>query len=148
MPEPAPIFHAQCYCGAVKLEAEGEPLLQGYCHCSSCRQRSAAPMIGYTIWLETAVTFREGKDLINRFPKLDKPEASKWMSCKVCGCAIGAHLTERGAIDIFVGAFRDFPFQPNTHINYGEAIIRMNDGLPKYRDMPGRSGGSDELMQE
>ncbi|PUB11871.1 GFA family protein [Yoonia sediminilitoris] len=148
MQETTPTYHAQCYCGAVKCEAKGEPLLQGYCHCTTCRRRSAAPMIGYTIWPETAVSFTEGEDLINRSPQPDKPEASKWMSCKVCGCAIGTHLTERGAIDILVGAFRDFPFQPNAHMNYGEAIVRINDGLPKYRDMPGRAGGSDELVAE
>jgi hypothetical protein len=51
-------------------------------------------------------------------------------------------------IDILIGAFRDFSFQPQAHLNYGDAIIRMADGLPKYRDMPGQSGGSDELMPE
>ena len=26
---------AACFCGAVKLEAEGDPKAMGYCHCSS-----------------------------------------------------------------------------------------------------------------
>ena len=148
MQDSSPTYHAQCYCGAVKLQAEGKPLLQGYCHCSTCRQRSAAPMIGYTIWSEASVKITDGPDLLNRFPQPDRPEASKWMSCQVCGCAIGTHITTRGMIDILIGAFRDFPFQPQAHLNYGDAIIRMADGLPKYRNMPGQSGGSDELMPE
>ena len=33
-----------CFCGAVQLEAEGEPEAMGYCHCSSCRSWSGGPV--------------------------------------------------------------------------------------------------------
>jgi len=31
------LYQGKCFCGAVELEADGEPEAMGYCHCSSCR---------------------------------------------------------------------------------------------------------------
>ena len=33
-----------CFCGAVTVEVTGAPLEMGYCHCSSCRAYSGAPV--------------------------------------------------------------------------------------------------------
>ena len=40
----------------------------------------------------------------------------------------------------------DFNFQPTMHINYGERVLSLHDDLPKFRDMPERSGGTGELV--
>lgn len=144
----APTHHAQCFCGAVQIETVGAPLQQGFCHCDTCKQRSGAPMIGYTLWPAAAVTIARGEDMLQRAQQPNRPDHSQWMSCRACGCAVGTDLHSKGLIDILVGTFRDFTFEPKAHLNYGEAIIRMADGLPKYRDMPARAGGSDEMMPE
>jgi len=33
-----------CMCGAVRYEAIGEPMTVAYCHCSSCRRHTGAPV--------------------------------------------------------------------------------------------------------
>ena len=42
----------------------------------------------------------------------------------------------------------DLEFKPEIHVHYGSAVLRIKDGLPKYRDLPGESGGSGEEVQE
>ena len=29
------MYTGACFCGAVELKAEGEPILMGFCHCDS-----------------------------------------------------------------------------------------------------------------
>ena len=33
-----------CSCGAVEVSLAGEPVLQAYCHCNSCRGWLGAPL--------------------------------------------------------------------------------------------------------
>jgi hypothetical protein len=42
--------------------------------------------------------------------------------------------------------FADLAFTPTMHVFYGEAVMAINDDLPKYRDVPESLGGSGELL--
>ena len=44
------VHKGQCFCGAVEIEASGNPEGMGYCHCTSCRSWSAAPVNAFTLW--------------------------------------------------------------------------------------------------
>jgi hypothetical protein len=35
-----------------------------------------------------------------------------------------------------------------VHVNYGETVLRMKDGLPKMKDFPAELGGSGETLPE
>ena len=37
-------FKSGCACGAVQLEISGDPAVQVYCHCNSCRSWLGAPI--------------------------------------------------------------------------------------------------------
>ena len=37
-----------CFCGAVRIEAEGAPEAMGYCHCRSCRSWSGGPVNAFS----------------------------------------------------------------------------------------------------
>ena len=50
----------ECFCGAVAVEATGEPEGMGYCHCSSCRSWSAGPVNAFTLWKPEAVKVTRG----------------------------------------------------------------------------------------
>jgi hypothetical protein len=39
-------------------------------------------------------------------------------------------------------------FAPTMHINYGETVLPMRDGLPKFKDFPAEFGGSGDLIPE
>ena len=38
---------ASCNCGAIRIEARGQPVRVGLCHCMTCRKESGAPYTAY-----------------------------------------------------------------------------------------------------
>ena len=49
---------ASCSCGAVRIEARGEPVRVGLCHCATCRKQSGAPLTANAIWRAEDVTIQ------------------------------------------------------------------------------------------
>src|SRR5262249_59512369 len=45
-----------CACGALRYRAEGEPLVQGLCHCRTCQRVSGAGHVGFMTFSESAVS--------------------------------------------------------------------------------------------
>jgi hypothetical protein len=43
---------------------------------------------------------------------------------------------------------RGFAYQPAVHVHYGEKVMAVRDGLPKFRDFPREFGGSGEMLPE
>jgi len=139
----APIYKGRCFCGAVELEITGEPFLMGYCHCSSCREWSGCPVTATSLWPAPSVKVTKGEDNIGAYSKPGKA-SRKW--CKTCG----GHLmgTLPGVTDVFPAIVSGLEFRPSGHICYGEAVLRIRDGLPKQKDMPLQAGGSGTLLPE
>jgi hypothetical protein len=44
-----------CLCGALRYEAQGEPLFAGYCYCADCRKASGSGCIPFMGFASTAV---------------------------------------------------------------------------------------------
>jgi hypothetical protein len=42
----------------------------------------------------------------------------------------------------------DVEVQPGVHVNYGETVLPIRDGLPKLKDFPEELGGSGEVIPE
>ena len=134
-----------CFCGAVQIAATGEPVLMGYCHCDSCRHWSAGPVNAFTLWNPGAVKVTKGEGNVGTFNKTPN-SFRKW--CKTCG---GHVLTEHPTFsltDVYAATIPDFPFKPAIHVNYQETVLHMEDGLPKFKDLPKEAGGSGETMPE
>jgi len=132
-------YKGRCFCGAVELSVVGEPAAMGYCHCSSCREWSASPVNAFTLWPPAAVTITRGVEQLASYNKTEHSQR-KW--CKKCG---GHVLTEHpgmGLIDVYAATLREFPFAPQLHVNYGETVLHVRDGLPKQKDFPKEMGGS------
>lgn len=140
-------IHGQCFCGAVRIRIDGTPTVQVYCHCESCRAWSGQPVTACVLFEHDDVHFVQGLDHVHRFSKKGDPEEGKF-SCTRCGGSIGTFIPRTRQFDIFAGLLKDFTFQPTAHINYGEGVLHVRDGLPKFRDMPARAGGSGALMDE
>ena len=62
-------YKGKCFCGAVQLEASGEPEGMGYCHCRSCRSWSGGPVNAFTLWKPGAVRVTAGVEYIGTFQK-------------------------------------------------------------------------------
>lgn len=134
-----------CFCGAVGIEAKGEPLEMGYCHCASCRSYSGAPVTAFILWKAEDVTIVKGADAVGRFNKTGMSERHFCMRC-------GGHLMTGhpgvGLADVQAAILPSVAFTPAVHLNYAETVLPMKDGLPKLKDFPKEGGGSGELMAE
>lgn len=138
-------YYGRCFCGAVGLRVVGNPIAMGYCHCSSCREWSAAPVNAFTLWAPSAVTITHGADRLGAYSKTAN-SIRKW--CKDCG---GHILTEHpglGVVDVYAAVIPKLAFAPALHVNYGETVLHLRDGTPKQMDMPKEMGGSGTLLPE
>jgi hypothetical protein len=139
------VYKGSCFCGAVELTVTGEPVAMGYCHCSSCRSWSAGPVNAFTLWPPSAVQVTKGADQILTYNKTPK-SSRKW--CKTCGGNIMSEHPGFGLVDVYAATIPDLPFKPALHVNYGEAVLKIKDGLPKQKDFPAEMGGTGTLVEE
>lgn len=139
------IYEGSCFCGAVHITVQGDPAAAGYCHCASCRSWSAGPVNAFTLWKPEQVKVTQGEALLGEFHKTDR-SYRQW--CTRCG----GHLLTRhpawGLVDVYAATIPTLPFTPGVHVNYGETVLRIKDGLPKLRDFPAEMGGSGEAIPE
>ena len=138
-------YSGQCFCGAVQLEARGDPVAMGYCHCESCRAWSAAPVNAFTLWKPDAVKVTRGAEHLLGFSKTPKSDRK---SCRLCGGHVFTEHPLWGVTDVYAAAIPGLPFQPALHVNYQEKTLRIADGLPKMKDMPSDMGGSGATLPE
>ncbi len=138
-------YNGQCFCGAVKFEVIGKPEGMGYCHCESCRSWSAAPVNGFTLWTPDSLKITEGSDYVGEY---HKTENSHRRFCKKCGGHLMTDHPGMGLVDVYSAMLPEFDFQPGLHVHYGERVLSIRDGLPKFTDLPGDFGGSDQQLPE
>ena len=134
-----------CFCGAVQLELTGEPNVQCYCHCGSCRGWLGAPIHGATLWPTPNVNVVKGADKLVTFKKT---EASHRQFCNHCGSPVLIRHPAIGMTDVPSGTIPGFAFKPTLHVHYGEKVLTVLDGLPKFKDFPKEFGGSGDMLAE
>ena len=138
-------YKGSCFCGAVQLTVQGEPVAMGYCHCESCRHWSAGPVNAFILWKPEAVQITRGADNIGTYNKTPR-SSRKW--CKTCGGHIFTEHPAWGLTDVYAAVIPAFPYKAGVHVNYQEAVLRIHDGLPKLKDFPAEMGGSGENIAE
>ena len=138
-------YSGKCFCGTVQIEVTGEPQGMGYCHCSSCRSWSAAPVNAFTLWKQDAVRITAGAEHLATFAKT---AGSRRQYCTACGGHVMTDHPGLGLIDVYAATLPTLEFKPAVHINYAETVLPMRDGLPKLKDFPAEFGGSGEQMPE
>jgi len=129
----------QCFCGEVQFEVSGEPDAMGFCHCESCRHWSAGPVNAFSLWKPSALSIRRGADSIGTFNKTAN-SSRKW--CKQCGGHLFTDHPAWGVVDIYAAMLPTLRFEPGVHVNYQESVLRIDDGKPKFKDLPKEMGGS------
>jgi hypothetical protein len=134
-----------CFCGAVEVTVSGAPAGMGYCHCESCRRWSAGPVNAFTLWKPDAVEITKGADNLGTYNKTES-SFRKW--CKTCGGHVLTDHPTFGLVDVYAAVLEDFAYEAHVHVNYGESVLRVKDGLPKLKDFPKELGGSGEAVAE
>jgi hypothetical protein len=138
-------YSGRCFCGAVEIVATGEPVAMGYCHCASCRHWSAGPVNAFTLWQPQAVRVIKGGEHVEGYQKSD---TSVRKFCELCGGHLYTEHPTWGVTDVYAALLPDLDYTPALHVNYQESVLRIRDGLPKYKDMPAEMGGSGDTLPE
>ena len=145
-------YRGRCFCGAVEFSLHGEPEIMAYCHCNSCRKWSAGPVNAFTLWQPERFKVTKGAENLGEYDQTAAKENQagfsnrKW--CKVCGGHVYIDHPPAGLVDIPAVLIDGFNFQPAFHVHYQESVHQMQDGLPKFKDLPEPAGGSGEEMPE
>jgi len=138
-------YKSGCVCGAVQLEISGEPAVQAYCHCESCRRWFGAPVNAATLWPPQNVKIVKGADNLGLY-KIT--EASHRQFCKTCGAPVLIGHPGLGMTDVPAVSIAGLSYKPTVHVNYGEKVMSVRDGLPKFKDFPKEFGGSGDMLAE
>jgi hypothetical protein len=88
---------------------------------------------------------RKGADQLGVYKKT---EASHRQFCRQCGGRVMVGHPAIGLIDVGSVVLPDLAFQPTLHVHYGEKVLAMRDGLPKFKDFPKEFGGSGDTLAE
>ena len=96
----------RCYCGAVRYEVEGEPMLRGQCHCRECQYISGGGVNYVFAMPEAGLSYTKGKPASFQRSDLETPVTREF--CSACG----THLMSRapgleGMVMIKVGTLDD-----------------------------------------
>jgi hypothetical protein len=95
-----------CLCGAVRYEAEGDPVMSGYCYCADCRKASGSGFIPFMGFPSSAVRFT-GQTLQFTSKAANGGDAVR-NSCPVCGGLVfGGIVGKDDSFTIYAGSLDD-----------------------------------------
>ena len=90
-----------CYCGAVRYEAEGQPLMQAQCHCRECQYiTGGSPNMFMLMPLDG---FRYTKGTPAQFTRRDLDNAVTREFCPECGTHVVTRVPSLPAVVLKVG---------------------------------------------
>ncbi|RDC60205.1 hypothetical protein HME9302_01405 [Alteripontixanthobacter maritimus] len=129
------MLEGSCHCGAIRYEIAGDPINHMLCHCSDCRRASGAPVVGWLMVDDKALTI-EGEPSIYA-----SSESGRRHFCVQCGTGLFYSNAEMllGLVDV-QSATLDEPenILPEAHIQVADRIAWMNDvqKLPEHQRYP------------
>jgi hypothetical protein len=125
-----------CHCGAIRYQAEGSALTHALCHCGDCRRSAGAPVVGWTMYRQDAVTVTRGA------PKVyASSQHGRRHFCADCGTGLFYTNAQNlpGIIDIQSATYDDpAAVAPGAHIQVAERIPWMEHAheLPAFERYP------------
>jgi hypothetical protein len=136
----------KCLCGSVAWTVEDEPILQIYCHCHSCQKAHSAVLASVAYFPSESISMVG--ELVSQ-SVTDIEYAAIRHSCAQCGSRVmntpggkgNDHM--RGIFPVLCDA-QDW-FDPAMHIFYEERTVDVDDGLPKFLDLPTEFNGSGKM---
>src|SRR5262249_29659210 len=94
-----------CLCGALRYEAEGEPLYAGHCYCLDCQKASGSGFIPFLGFASGAVRFSgEARQFVSKSTYGDATRNF----CSVCGGLVfGGEVGISDSFTIYAGSLDD-----------------------------------------
>jgi hypothetical protein len=118
-----------CRCGALRFEAEGEPVNVRFCHCRLCQKTTGQP------FFSRALYGRERLTITGPLAEHASSAGSHRGFCPTCGTVVFALRQDVPFAGVALGAF-DEPqgLAPTAHIFTESKLswLKLDDGLPQY----------------
>lgn len=128
-----------CYCGAVRYEAEGDPVMKAQCHCRECQYLSGG---GANVFVAMPVGgFRYVKGAPKGFSRTDIANAVTREFCETCGTQLAARPPGFPAVIVKWGTLDD-----DTALSGPDIAIytidkrgfhHIPEGMPAFERLPG-----------
>ncbi|SFL55986.1 GFA family protein [Rugamonas rubra] len=123
-----------CLCGKVELALGAAPQARANCHCASCRDFYATPMLAASAWAAADVRVVKGE--LRRYAHPDKQMSRAF--CADCGelmfgiNRLGMTVLPNGLAARAAGGALPPALAPQMHLFYAERVLEVADALPKY----------------
>ena len=127
-----------CLCGAVRYEAEGEPMFTGLCYCADCRKASGSGFIPFMGFASSAVRFR-GETRQSRVKSFRGTDAVRNFCAHCGGLVFGGTPGVDDNHTVYAGSLDDASlFQPQVAIfvRSRAAWAPLPPGIPTFDAMP------------
>jgi len=117
-----------CLCGALRYEADGDPLFMGHCYCEDCRRASGSGFIPFMGFSSSAVRFN-GPSRTFKSKAANGKDAVR-NSCPVCSSLVfGGEVGKDETFTIYAGSLDDpSSFHPKVAI--------FTRGRPQWAVLP------------
>jgi hypothetical protein len=95
-----------CLCGALRYEANGEPLFAGHCYCIDCRRASGSGFIPFMGFSSSAVRFSgETRKFVSKSARGSDAVRN---SCPICSSLVfGGEIGKTDSFTIYAGSLDD-----------------------------------------
>ena len=129
-----------CYCGEIRYEAEGEPVMKGECHCRECQYITGGQANDFLAMPAEGFSYTKGTP--KQFTRNDFEGAATREFCPTCG----THLVTRSpalpqAVIIKVGSLDDVSVfgAPQVVMQTADApsFHHIPEGVPAFERWPG-----------
>jgi hypothetical protein len=95
-----------CLCGALRYEAEGEPLYTGLCYCTDCQKASGSGFVPFMGFARSAVRFSGPTRKFTS--KAARGREAVRNSCPVCGSLVfGGEVGKDDSFTVYAGTLDD-----------------------------------------
>jgi hypothetical protein len=127
-----------CLCGALRYEAQGNPLYMGHCYCTDCQKASGSGFIPFMGFAASALRF-EGPSRPFVSPAANGGDATRNF-CPTCNSLVfGGVVGESDSFTIYAGSLDDKShFRPQVAIfaRNRPAWAPLPEGLTVFQEMP------------
>jgi len=127
-----------CLCGALRYEANAEPLYAGFCCCGDCRKSSGSGYIGFLGFAPGTLAFT-GETSMHSLPQSDG-RVSQRNFCPECGGLVfGGEIGNPRGHTVYAGSLDDpARFKPTMAIFLSQKAdwVALPEGLTLFERMP------------
>ncbi len=133
------VMDGGCYCGAIRYQTAGEPMMRAQCHCRECQYITGGGPNFFMMVAADSFVYTQGAPSSFSRSDIERPVTREF--CGTCGTHLATRVPGRPMLVLKVGTLDD-----PSRFGGPELAIYMIDrqpfhivdeGMPKFDRMPG-----------